>query len=245
MSSTGAAWKSRMERKDEKKESKAKILVVEDDIAIAFGLQKNLKFEDYDVTVATDGEAGLERAVNDRPDLIILDIMLPRVNGYEICEILRKKKIDIPVIFLSAKSQEADKILGLDLGGDDYITKPFSIRELLARVKTVLRRVKDEEPDCASFGEVEVNFDSQTVKLRGTDVLLTSKEFELLRFLVHSEGKVLPRDSILNKVWGFDYYGTARTIDNFINRLRQKIEDDVEHPRHILTVRGVGYKFQS
>lgn len=234
-----------MERKDELKTSKAKILVVEDDVAIAYGLQKNLKFEGYDVTVATEGEAGLERAVNDRPDLIILDIMLPRVNGFEICEILRKKKISIPVIFLSAKAQEADKILGLDLGGDDYMTKPFSIRELLARVKTVLRRVKSEEPDCVSFGEVEVNFTSQTLNLRGASVILTSKEFDLLRFLIHSEGKVLPRDSILNKVWGFDYYGTARTIDNFINRLRQKIEDDIEHPRHILTVRGVGYKFQS
>jgi DNA-binding response OmpR family regulator len=234
-----------MERKDDRKESKAKILVIEDDVAIAFGLQKNLKFEGYEVTVATDGETGLERAVNDRPDLIILDIMLPKVNGYEICEILRKKKIDISVIFLSAKSREADKILGLDLGGDDYVTKPFSVKELMARVKTVLRRVKSEEPECVAFGEVEVNFTSQTVKLRGADVLLTSKEFDLLRFLVHSEGKVLPRDSILNKVWGFDYYGTARTIDNFINRLRQKIEDDIDHPRHILTVRGVGYKFQS
>src|SRR5262249_12484744 len=159
----------------------------------AFGLQKNLKFEGYDVTVATEGEAGLERAVNDRPDLIILDIMLPRVNGYEICETLRKKKIEIPVIFLSAKARETDKILGLDLGGDDYMTKPFSVRELLARVKTILRRVKSEEPELFSFGDVEVNFTSQTLRLRGADVLLTSKEFELLRFLVHSEGKVLPR----------------------------------------------------
>jgi len=224
--------------------SKAKILVVEDDVAIAFGLQKNLKFEGYDVLVATDGESGLERAVNDRPDLIVLDIMLPKVNGFEICETLRKKGIDIPVIFLTAKAQESDKILGLDMGGDDYITKPFSVRELLARVKTILRRVKGDEPDLFTFGDVEVNFSAQTVKLRGQDVSLTSKEFELLRFLVQSEARVLPRDTILNKVWGYDYYGTSRTIDNFINRLRQKIEDDVDNPRHILTVRGVGYKFQ-
>ncbi len=234
-----------MNKKTEKLVGKAKILVVEDDAAIAFGLQKNLQFEGYEVIVAAEGEAGLKRALEDRPDLIILDIMLPRINGFEICEILRKKQIETPVIFLSARSQETDKITGLDLGGDDYITKPFSVRELLARVKTVLRRVQGDDPEKLSFGDIEVNFTSQTVKLRGSDVSLTSKEFELLRLLVRSEGKVLPRDSILNKVWGFDYYGTARTIDNFINRLRQKIEDDIEEPRHILTVRGVGYKFQS
>jgi two-component system alkaline phosphatase synthesis response regulator PhoP len=236
---------SPMQKKSEKPGGKAKILIVEDDAAIIFGLQKNLQFEGYEVLAASDGETGLRRALDDRPDLIILDIMLPRINGFEICEILRKKKIATPVIFLSAKAQETDKILGLDLGGDDYITKPFSVRELLARVKTVLRRVQEDEPEEVSFGDVAVNFTSQTVKLRGADVSLTSKEFELLRLLVRSEGKVLPRDSILNKVWGYDYYGTSRTIDNFINRLRQKIEDDIDDPRHILTVRGVGYKFQS
>ena len=234
-----------MNKKTEKTAGKAKILVVEDDLAIAFGLQKNLQFEGYEVVVATDGEAGLSRAIDARPDLMILDIMLPKVNGFEICQALRKQGIDIPIIFLTAKGQESDKILGLDLGGDDYMTKPFSVRELLARVKTILRRVKGDEPELVAFGDVEVNFKAQTVKLRGQDVSLTSKEFELLRFLMRSEGKVLPRDSILNKVWGYDYYGTARTIDNFINRLRQKIEDDVDNPRHILTVRGVGYKFQS
>ena len=233
-----------MSRKPEKPVSKARILVVEDDVAIAFGIQKNLQFEGYEVLVATDGERGLEKAVNDRPDLMILDIMLPKMNGFELCETLRKRSIDIPVIFLTAKSQEADKILGLDLGGDDYMTKPFSLRELLARVKTVLRRVKGEEPESFTFGDVEVNFTAQTVSLRGQEVGLTSKEFELLRFLIRSEGRVLPRDSILNRVWGYAYDGTARTIDNFINRLRQKIEDDVNNPRHILTVRGVGYKFQ-
>jgi two-component system alkaline phosphatase synthesis response regulator PhoP len=233
-----------LNKKDDKKATKGKILLVEDDVAIAFGLQKNLKFEGYEVLVATEGEAGLERAIDERPDLIILDIMLPRINGLEICEILRKKGIDTPVIFLTAKSQEVDKILGFDLGCDDYMTKPFSIRELLARVRTVLRRVHAEEPEKMSFGDVQVNFTTQTIRLRGEMVSLTSKEFELLRLLVRSKGKVLPRDSILNKVWGYDYYGTARTIDNFINRLRQKIEDDIEDPKHILTVRGVGYKFE-
>ena len=228
-----------------KPEAKARILIVEDDAAIAFGLQKNLRFEGYDVIVATEGESGLRMAVDERPDLIILDIMLPRVNGYEICEALRKKKIDVPVIFLSAKAQEMDKILGLDLGGDDYMTKPFSVRELLSRVKTILRRVKSDEPDVATFGDVHVNFSAQSIAIRGKPVTLTQKEFELLRYLMRSEGKVLQRDAILNKVWGYDYFGTARTIDNFINRLRQKIEDDVDNPRHILTVRGVGYRFQS
>ncbi len=223
---------------------KARILVVEDDTAIVFGLRKNLIFEGYEVIVATDGEEGLVRALEERPDLIILDIMLPKMNGFELCETLRKRDIDIPVIFLTAKSQESDKILGLDLGGDDYMTKPFSLRELLARVKTILRRTKGGEPDSISFGDVEVNFTERTVTLRGKTVNITSKEFDLLGLLVRSEGKVLPREAILNKVWGYDYYGTARTIDNFINRLRQKIEDDVEEPKHIITVRGVGYKFR-
>jgi DNA-binding response OmpR family regulator len=234
-----------MNKKPDKPAAKGRILLVEDDIAIAFGLQKNLKFEGYDVLFASDGEAGLRLALAERPDLIILDIMLPRINGLEICETLKKRGIDTPVIFLTAKSQEVDKILGLDLGADDYITKPFSVRELVARVRTVLRRAQGDSPETFHFGDVEVNFTSQTVRLRGQEVTLTSKEFDLLRLLVRSEGKVLPRDSILNKVWGFDYYGTARTIDNFINRLRQKIEDDLEDPRHILTVRGVGYRFQS
>ena len=198
-----------MSKRAESGSTKGRILVVEDDTAIVFGLQKNLKFEGYEVVVATDGEAGLELAISERPDLIILDIMLPRVNGFEVCETLRKKDINIPIIFLTAKSQESDKILGLDLGGDDYMTKPFSLRELLARVK-------GDEPQYVRFGDIEMNYTAQTVTLRGEDVALTSKEFDLLRFLVQSEGKVLPRESILNRVWGYDYYGTARTIDKAV-----------------------------
>jgi len=221
----------------------AKILVVEDDPSLLFGLKKNLQFEGYEVTVASDGEEGLRLAVDTKPDLIILDIMLPRMNGFQICEVLRKNKVDTPVIFLSAKSTETDKINGLDLGGDDYMTKPFSVGELLARVKSILRRLKEYEEKPYLFGDVVVDLRGQTVRLRGTPVNLTSKEFQLLRVLITSNGKVLPRETILQKVWGFDYYGTARTIDNFINRLRQKIEDDVNEPRYIVTVRGVGYKF--
>ncbi len=223
---------------------KGRILVVEDDDAIALGLLRNLEFEGYEVERAADGESGLERAVDARADLIVLDVMLPRVSGYEICEALRSRGIDTPIIFLTAKVEEQDKILGLDLGGDDYITKPFSIRELIARVRTVLKRVNGDGAPPVEFGEAKVDFESQQLWVRGDEVKLTSKEFELLRFLIRSEGKVLSRETILNKVWGYDYYGTARTIDNFINRLRQKIGDDPVRPQHIVTLRGVGYKFR-
>jgi len=223
--------------------TRGKILIVEDDEAIAFGLERNLRFEGYDVQVATDGETGLQLAIDGRLDLIILDIMLPKVNGYEICETLRKNGIETPVIFLSAKVREIDKVTGLDLGGDDYITKPFGLRELLARVKTILRRSRDDQECPRVFGDIEVDLAGQVVKKKGKKIPLTAKEFELLKFLISRSGKVLPRETILRQVWGFDYFGTARTIDNFINRLRQKIEDDIEQPRYILTVRGTGYKF--
>jgi two-component system, OmpR family, alkaline phosphatase synthesis response regulator PhoP len=224
--------------------ARAKILIVEDDVAIAFGLERNLRFEGYEVLVATDGEKGLELAIDGRPDLIILDIMLPKVNGYEICQTLRKNGIATPVIFLSAKNREVDKVTGLDLGGDDYITKPFGLRELLARVKTILRRVQGEETEAPRvFGDIEVDLAGQVVRKKGQPVALTQKEFELLKFMSGRPGKVLTREEILKRVWGFDYFGTARTIDNFINRLRQKIEDDIEVPHYIFTVRGMGYKF--
>ena len=223
--------------------AKARILVVEDDSSLLFGLQKNLEFEGFEVLVASDGESGLQRAIDDRPDLIVLDVMLPRMNGFEVCEILRRNDISTPVIFLTAKSLDSDKITGLDLGGDDYMTKPFNVGELLARIKTVLRRVKSEGGEVLAFDDLEIDIGGRVVRVRDEEVILTSKEFDLLQFLATSAGKVLPRETILQKVWGFDYYGTARTIDNFINRLRHKIEHDPLKPRHILTVRGVGYKF--
>ncbi len=223
--------------------TKIKILIVEDDAAIAFGLERNLRFEGYEVQVATDGERGLQLAVDGRPDLIILDIMLPKVSGFEICQTLRKHGLTAPVIFLTAKTREVDKVTGLDLGGDDYITKPFGLRELLARVKRILHRVRGVEEAPRVFGDIEVDFSGQEVRKQGKSLAFTAKEFELLRFFVTHPGKVLSRESILRQVWGFDYFGTARTIDNFINRLRQKIEDDAENPRYLLTVRGVGYKF--
>ncbi len=229
----------------DRRQGKARILVVEDDPSIVFGLERNLAFEGYEVEVETDGEAGLRSALNSPADLIILDIMLPKVNGYEICRTIRRHGFRTPIIFLSAKSQEIDKVTGLDLGGDDYITKPFGIRELLARVKTVLRRVQEDREEVFEHGPIRVDFAGQTVLRRGKAVSLTTKEFKLLRFLVERKGKVLTREEILNHVWGFDYDGTSRTIDNFINRIRQKIGDDIARPRYILTVRGVGYKFKS
>ena len=222
-----------------------KILLVEDDPSIVFGLERNLVFEGYEVIVATDGEEGLEHALNSQPDLIILDIMLPKINGYEICKAIRKHGFKTPVIFLSAKAQEIDKVTGLDLGGDDYITKPFGVRELLARVKTILRRVQESEDMLIKFGSIQLDVAGHLVFRKGKQVPLTSKEFKLLHFLAEKKGKVLTREEILNHVWGFNYDGTARTIDNFINRIRQKIGDDLQKPSYIITVRGVGYKLNA
>ena len=224
---------------------KARVLIVEDDSSLLFGLKKNLQFEGYEVLTASDGEAGLGLAVDERPDIIILDVMLPRMNGFEVCEVLRSNKVETPVIFLTAKALESDKVTGLTLGGDDYMTKPFSVAELLARIQTVLRRVNASEGEKLTIGPIELDLSGRSVLLEGKEVNLTTKEFELLCFMARNIGKVLPRERILQKVWGYNYYGTARTIDNFINRLRQKIEENPLEPRFLLTVRGVGYKFRS
>ena len=222
----------------------ARVLIVEDDSSLLFGLKKNLQFEGYEVLTASDGEAGLGLAVDERPDLIILDVMLPRMNGFEVCEVLRSNKVETPVIFLTAKALESDKVTGLTLGGDDYMTKPFSVAELLARIQTVLRRVNASEGEKLTIGPLELDLSGRSVLLEGKEVNLTTKEFELLCFMARNIGKVLPRERILQKGWGYNYYGTARTIDNFINRLRQKIEENPLEPRFLLTVRGVGYKFR-
>jgi two-component system alkaline phosphatase synthesis response regulator PhoP len=181
------------------------------------------------------------------PDLILLDIMLPHVNGFEICRSVRKHEPAVPIIILSAKDQEADKITGLSLGADDYITKPFSVRELVARVKAALRRSRaltgEEAPYL--FGDVEVDYAGRVIRVKGEPVECTPKEFDLLRFLIRNKGRVVSRDQILNKVWGYDYEGTPRTIDNFVQKLRIKVERDPVDPSHILTVRGIGYKFEN
>jgi two-component system alkaline phosphatase synthesis response regulator PhoP len=221
------------------------ILVIEDDPAIRLGLRKSLAFDGFRVLDAGDGEAGLELAFSSRPDLIVLDIMLPKLNGFEVCRTIRKHDKTTPILILSAKEQEMDKLVGFDQGADDYITKPFSVRELVARIKAALRRSQPEEeaPTVHEFGRIRVDIPGQTLYVDGRDVEVSNREFRLLCYLIENRGRVLSRDQILNKVWGYDYEGTARTIDNFINKLRTKIETSPTEPTMIQTVRGVGYKF--
>ena len=223
----------------------ALVLIIEDDPAIRLGLRKTLGFEGYRVEEAAGGERGLEMVFENRPDLVVLDIMLPKLNGFEVCRTIRKHDASIPILIMSAKSQEMDKLMGFDLGADDYITKPFSSRELAARVKAALRRTRARilDQECFELGTVRVDFPGQRLSVDGEEIEVSNREFRLLRYLIENRGRVLSRDQILNKVWGFDYEGTARTIDNFINKLRSKIEADPTRPVYIQTVRGVGYKF--
>jgi two-component system, OmpR family, alkaline phosphatase synthesis response regulator PhoP len=225
--------------------AKAKILVVEDDPAIRLGIEKNLAFEGYDVVTAKDGESGLEAAFSERPDLIVLDLMLPGVNGYEICRQVRKHDPSVAILILSAKGMEGDKVLGLDVGADDYVSKPFGVKEVLARVRALLRkkRALEGESDSYRFGRAEIDFTARIVRVEGKVVETSKKEFELLRLFIRNRGRVLSRDQILNHVWGYDYDGTPRTIDNFVQKLREKVERDADAPEHIRTVRGVGYLF--
>lgn len=219
------------------------ILVVEDDTSILRGLKMNLELEGYSVLTAEDGEKGLVLAWEEQPDLVILDVMLPKMNGFEVCKEIRRRKIDVPVLMLSAKNAEIDKIMGLDLGADDYISKPFSLREVLARVNAFLRRRRSASaPESIRFGDVSVDFSSHQVTRGSDSVALTTKELDLVRFFAEHEGKVLSRESILDGVWGRTYEGTDRTVDNFINRLREKL-DSSDAPKHFLTVRGAGYRF--
>jgi two-component system, OmpR family, alkaline phosphatase synthesis response regulator PhoP len=221
------------------------IVVVEDDRNIARGLEKNLRFEGFSVQVAEDGERGLELVVDKKPDLILLDVMLPKMNGFEVLREVRRLGLEIPVVMLTAKAEELDKIRGLDLGADDYITKPFSLSELMARIRAVLRRKRrfEKKIDQIGFGRVRVDFISRSVEVDGSPVKLTHRELELLRLFLTREGEALEREEIVRRVWGFDYEGTDRTLDNFVSRLRRKLEMDPDAPKHFLTVRGVGYRF--
>ena len=222
-----------------------KILIVEDEPGMVAGLRDNFEFEGYQVLSAMDGVAGLERALADTPDLVILDVMMPRMSGLDVCKQLKSKRPAIPIIMLTARGQEVDKVVGLELGADDYVTKPFSIRELLARVKAVLRRAgslpKDKER--YSFGEVEVNLRSCQVSRQGRSIEFSSKEFDLLKYFLAHPGEALTRDRLLEEVWGYDKFPTTRTVDAHIVRLRQKLEAKPEDPRFFLTVHGTGYKF--
>ena len=222
-----------------------RILVVEDEPAMVSGLRDNFEFEGYEVISAADGVEGLERALKDSPDLVVLDVMMPRMSGLDVCKQLKVKKPALPIIMLTARGQEVDKVVGLELGADDYVTKPFSIRELLARVKAVLRRAQGapRNQEQYSFGDVEVNVRSCRVSRGGRPLEFSAKEFELLRYFLGHPGETLSRDRLLEEVWGYERFPTTRTVDAHIVRLRQKLETKPEEPQFILTVHGVGYKF--
>ena len=223
----------------------SRILVIEDEAAILRGLKDNLAAESYDVITAADGAEGYRLSQEGKPDLIILDLMVPKLSGYEICRKLRAEGSHVPILMLTARGDEADRILGLDIGADDYVGKPFSVRELLARVRALLRR---SDPHSAgveqlTFSDVVVNFPQFEARKRGQPVEMTPKEFGVLQYLAARTGKVVRREELLEEVWGYENYPTTRTVDNHIASLRAKLEEDPAEPRHLLTVHGVGYKF--
>jgi DNA-binding response OmpR family regulator len=225
-----------------------RILVIEDDPSILRGLQLNLGMEGYAVRSATDGEAGLALARAERFDLLVVDLMLPRLSGLEINRELRRDDADLPVLILSAKGQESDKVAGLQLGADDYMVKPFSLKELLARIGALLRRrrVRGETGTPRALkraGPVELDLAARRATVGGRALELTTREFDLLAFFVVHPDRVHSREQLMEAVWGSRYFGTARTVDNFVARLRAHIGDDAEHPRHLETVRGIGYRF--
>jgi DNA-binding response OmpR family regulator len=220
------------------------VLIIEDDPALLRGLKDNFELEGYRVAAASDGEEGLEAALNSRPDLILLDIMLPKINGYEICRLIRQEGLQTPILMLTAKGQESDVVLGLNLGADDYITKPFSIRELLARVNAFLRRKRQGRTDNHRFGDCELNVPARKLFRAGREVTLTPKEFDLLEYLLRQAGRALTRDEILKQVWGYDVFVTPRSVDRCVTMLRKKTEPDPAHPTFIHTVREIGYRFE-
>jgi DNA-binding response OmpR family regulator len=224
---------------------KTRILIVEDEPAMVQGLRDNFEYEGYEVISAEDGVAGFERALADEPDLVVLDVMMPRMSGLDVCKQLKAKKPSIPIIMLTARGQEIDKVVGLELGADDYVTKPFSIRELMARVKAVLRRVSPQTPaaELYRFSDIEVNIRSNEVLRAGQPVELSAKEFALLAYFVAHPAETLTRDRLLDAVWGYENYPNTRTVDTHIVHLRQKLEPNPEEPRFILTSHGSGYKF--
>ena len=221
----------------------SRILIVEDDAGIALGLEDDLKLEGYDVEVARDGETALVRARERSFDLIVLDLMLPHKDGYQVCRELRHGGMDAPIIMLTARTQEAEKVLGLEMGADDYVTKPFSPIELRARIKAVLRRTSRDAPAVHRFGDVEVDFGRCELKRKGQVVELSNLEFKLLAAFIQSRGRVLSRDQLLDAAWGSGVHVTDRAVDNHVVDLRRKIEPDPAEPRYITSVRGMGYRF--
>ncbi|HUV66078.1 MAG TPA: response regulator transcription factor [Sedimentisphaerales bacterium] len=220
------------------------ILIVEDDPAMLRGLKDNFEFKGYRVLTAADGETALNAALDKKPDLIILDIMLPKINGYEVCRLIRQEKLDMPIIILTAKGEESDIILGLNLGADDYVTKPFSIKELLARAAAFLRRSRQTDQDVYEFGDYRLDIPARKFTREAEEIKLSPKEFKLLELFLKKPGRALTRDEILNAVWGYDCYVGPRTIDRFVTTLRNKIEPDPHNPSYIHTIREIGYKFE-
>jgi DNA-binding response OmpR family regulator len=222
------------------------ILVIEDDLAILRGLKDNLEFEHYKVSTATDGEEGYALALKLKPDLVILDLMLPRMSGYEVCRKIREGGGSVPILILTARGEEGDKVFGLNLGADDYMTKPFSVREILARIQAIVRRTNSAKtgplPDDIRFGDVAVDFRGFVARKADQILEMSRKEFGVLRVLAARAGEVVSREELLDEVWGYDRFPTTRTVDNHVALLRSKVEDDPAQPRHLITVRGVGYK---
>jgi DNA-binding response OmpR family regulator len=222
-----------------------KILIVEDEPNMVAGLRDNFEFEGYEVLSAYDGSEGLEKALAHSPDLVLLDVMMPKMSGLDVCKQLKAKRPSIPIIMLTARGQEIDKVVGLELGADDYVTKPFSIRELVARVKAVLRRshTLPKEHDRYSFSDVEVDLRSCRIARAGKEIEFSAMEFELLKYFICNAGEVLSRERLLEDVWGYERFPTTRTVDAHLVRLRQKLEPSPEQPRFFLTVHGMGYRF--
>jgi len=225
-----------------------KILIVEDEPDMRLGLKDNLEFDGYEVDSAENGKDGYEKIIKNNYDLVLMDVMMPEMSGFEVCKQIRKEGINVPVILLTAKGEEIDKVRGLEIGADDYITKPFSLRELLARVKAVLRRAPEhitqgeKKNSKIQIGLLTVDFSTFIAASKNKPVQMSHKEFELLHYLWDNRNTVVTRDDLLNKIWGYEESPTTRTVDNFIVRLRQKIEKDPERPHYIITVHGIGYK---
>lgn len=223
-----------------------KILVIEDELAILRGLKDNLEYEGYQVIEAADGETGYCQIKEQKPDLVVLDLMLPKMSGYEVCRKVREEGNTVPILMLTARGEEVDRVLGLDLGADDYVTKPFSLPELLARIRAIFRRIQQsksgELPDQLKLGDVVVDFKRFDTLKDGKQLKLTRKEYGILRLLALRGGEVVTRDELLDEVWGYDRYPTTRTVDNHIGLLRNKLEDDPAHPCYLITVHGVGYR---
>jgi DNA-binding response OmpR family regulator len=223
----------------------AKVLIIEDEPNMVLGLKDSCEYEGYEVSVARDGKEGLEKVSSEKPDIILLDVMLPLMSGIDVCRTLRTRGIDTPILLLTARSQEIDKVAGLDVGADDYVTKPFSVMELLARIRAHLRRAGKQviEIERFTFGDVELNFKKYAARKGGKVLELSAREFEILQYLIRRRGETVTRDQLLDEVWGYESTPITRTVDNHIARLRQKIEADPSEPQHIITVHRLGYRF--